>query len=628
MGGSMRLVATPGRRTFSGAVVASCLLGATAAFGWVPATAQTATAETTAVGAESCPPAWPALRGGSPADQFDGSPSVLVGGNLTVGGGAVGAEGIVVTRGNATFELGAPGAYRIGSTATGSQIAPHPGSDMLVVGGNVIGSPTTLLDIGQGLGGDAVLAGTLGDGSLLDLHEGTVADQVADATAPYAGLLDGLSAKSGAYAALASNGSVEITDKAITLIGDGTSPTQTFTIDGKDLAARQDHDRSLQLVSVPDDAVVVVNLTGPTVALDIDSLLLPGGDVVDPTADPYFAQLATRLLWNVPGATTVDLGGEAQLPGSLLVGSAGSTTTLDGAGTNGRVFVAGDLQHRGGELHSYPLLSDPDLACGPARQHLASLTLTLDVDDPGQVLRKDPYFDGSFTCILGGVDVTPGDGVWRLRATGQPEVLSAAVPVGSLCFVDQKLDGSPPTGWQWTEPTIFPAKVAIVKRQTSGFAVSNKLQQVKSPPTTSDPEPEPTTDPTPEPEPTTDPTPDPVEPEPVQPVDPVEPTVPTVPEPEVPSIPNDDPTTSPDDPLSPTGSDPDGDDSSADGDDDTVVADPPRSPGTAGPLTTTAPYTLRGAFVWGPLLLISVLAMRLRFPWRPRKRNQDYYSLP
>ena len=61
-------------------------------------------------------------------------------------------------------------------------------------------------------------------------------------------------------------------------------------------------------------------------------------------------------------------------------------------------------------------------------------------------------------------------------------------------------------------------------------------------------------------------------------------------------------------------------------DDGTVAAaEPPPAPDSAGPLTTTAPYSLRGAFVWGPLLLLSVLALRLRFSWRPRRRNQDYY---
>ncbi len=62
-------------------------------------------------------------------------------------------------------------------------------------------------------------------------------------------------------------------------------------------------------------------------------------------------------------------------------------------------------------------------------------------------------------------------------------------------------------------------------------------------------------------------------------------------------------------------------------DDGTVAAaEPPPAPDSAGPLTTTAPYSLRGAFVWGPLLLLSVLALRLRFPWRHKRRqNQLYY---
>ena len=54
---------------------------------------------------------------------------------------------------------------------------------------------------------------------------------------------------------------------------------------------------------------------------------------------------------------------------------------------------------------------------------------------------------------------------------------------------------------------------------------------------------------------------------------------------------------------------------------DTKAAPAPGSD-APGPLTTTAPYTLRGAFVWAPLLLLSVLALRLRFPWRYKRRRR------
>ncbi len=595
----------------------------------MPATAQTATSDPTPVASDACPLAWPVLRSGPPVDQFDGAPSVLVGGNLTVGGAADGAEGIVVARGNATFIRDVPGTYRIGTTASGSQVAPHAGSDMLSVGGDLVGDPGTVLDIGQGLGADAVLGGTLVNGTLVDLHGGTLDGQIAGATSPYDALIDGLAAKSASYAARALTGTVEITDATLTLTGDGSSDPQTFAIDGAALATGQDAEgRALQLVGVPDGAAVIVNLSGPSVDLDLDSLLAPDGATVDPTADPYFAQLASHLLWNVTEATSVDIGGEVQLPGSLLVATPGSVTSLDVAGTNGRTFVAGDLVHRGGELHSYPFLLDPDLDCGPALTHVSPLSLTLTLEDPAKVIRKDPYFQGTFSCIQDGVDVTPGDGLWRLRATGAPQLLSGLVPVGALCFIGQELDDRPPKGWQWVEPEIFPSKLAIVKRESGTFSVTNRLQQVKAPPIEpdADADPNPTIDPTPDsdsdPDATTNSPPDSVQEEPTRPTDP---PVPTAPDVEPPSIPNDDPSSSPDDTPSPPEPAPDEVDPADGSDDGAALADPPRRPNAAGPLTTTAPYTLRGAFVWGPLLLISVLAMRLRFPWRPRKRNQEYY---
>jgi outer membrane biosynthesis protein TonB len=57
----------------------------------------------------------------------------------------------------------------------------------------------------------------------------------------------------------------------------------------------------------------------------------------------------------------------------------------------------------------------------------------------------------------------------------------------------------------------------------------------------------------------------------------------------------------------------------ADEPDDADISAAPPVPASPGPLTTTAPYTLRGAFVWGPLLLLSVLALRMRYPWRRRR---------
>ena len=104
-------MATPSRHAFSG-VAAACLLAAVAGTGWVSAaTADVATSAELAA-PNACPQVWPALRGGPPSGAFDGNVSVLVGGSLRVAGAAAGAEGTVVTFGDATFARDVPGATR------------------------------------------------------------------------------------------------------------------------------------------------------------------------------------------------------------------------------------------------------------------------------------------------------------------------------------------------------------------------------------------------------------------------------------------------------------------------------------------------------------------------------------
>jgi choice-of-anchor A domain-containing protein len=556
--------------------------------------------------------AWPALRPGPAADSFDGHVNVLVGGNLSVSGTAAGAEGVVVAAGNATFARAEPGPYRVGATEIGSQVPPHADSDMLVVGGSLTATAGTSLEVAPGLDGDAVVGGAVADGTTVALGDGKLDAAVPDATAPYQELLAGLGAKSGAYAGLPVTGTVEVTGAAITLTGDGVSDPQVFAVDGATLGAPgASPGRSLQVLGVPAGAAAIVNLTGPTVELEFDTLLAPGGAPVDPSADPYFADLATHLLWNVPAASTVDLPGTAQLPGSLLVGAVPSTTTITGAGTNGRVYVAGDLVHAGGELHSYPFVRDPALSCGPDLAHVGTLTLDVVLKDPAKVVDPERLFEGTFACFLGGADVTPGDGTWQLRAQAEDRILSDRIPVDAVCFVKEQLAWAPAAGWDWMLPDIAPAKLKVAKRDPSGFTVTNSVQPIKTPPVpdqdeptptpTAEPTQEPPSTPTPEPTPTqpVDPTPTPVEPTPSATDEPVEPD-------EV--LPSWLPTPEPTPPAS-----------EPDDDSEDVVAQPPARPDGPGSLTTTAPYTLRGAFVWAPLLLLSVLALRMRFPWRYKR---------
>ena len=556
------------------------------------------------VAPDACPVTWPALRVGPPSGAFDGNVSVLVGGSLHVGGAAAGAEGTVVTLGDAVFAREVPGPYEVGVTALGSQVSPHAGSDMLAVGGNLGATPGTHVDVGQFLGGDVVVGGGVAEGTDLDPHGGKVDTGIADATAPYLDLVGQLAPKSVAYASLPVTGIADVSHGAITLTGDGVSNVQVFTLDSAELTSHDAHTRSLQLRDVPQDAAVVVNVVGTAVALDVDMLLTPDGLPVDPLTDPYFTSLATHLLWNAPFATTVDIGGLAQLPGSLLVPTAGSTTTLAGAGTNGRILVAGELVHSAGELHAYPFLPDAQLGCGPDPVHLTTLSLDIVLVDPDQVVEQGRFFEGRFECALGDEDVTPADNTWRLRAEAEPRELTDQIPAGAVCTVTQKPPEQPAPFRAWVQPVVAPDVVVVAKRENLGFTITNRVKDKPPPPAqTSTPTPTPTATPTPT---ESVPEPPPSSPTPSStptPTSIVEPTN----RPELPGSPSALPTAAPT--TSPTST----------SDAEAAQAEPPRHSGPAGPMTTTAPFTLRGAFVWGPMLLLSLLTLLVKIRRRPKR---------
>jgi hypothetical protein len=563
--------------------------------------------------------------------------SVLAGGSLLVSGSAGGAEGTVVALGDATFTRDVPGSYEVGSTSLGSQVTPYAGSDMLVVGGNLSGGLGTHIDIGQGLGAYAVVGGAVAPGTDIDTHGGRVDAGVADATAPYRDLAGQLAGKSATYAGMAPTGNVEVTDRELIMAGDGVSNVQVFTLDAStlvpgseagrdDVAGDNGHGqghaadgrhgnrdgellgRSLQFVGVPDGATVVVNLTGPEVSLDLDSLVAANGTPIDPLNDPAFAGLATHLLWNAPTANTVNITGAAQLPGSLLVPTPTSTTTISTHGTNGRILVGGSLVHTGlGGLHAYPFVGDPQLACAGDPVHLTSLTLNVELIDPDHVVDPDRFYEGKFVCKLGETDVTPADNSWRMRAGATPRVISNQIVSGASCTVTERLDAPPGPFRSWADLQVAPDVVVVAKREQRGFVITNKVKELPPPPPV-----------TPTQTPTSQPTDDPtdtetVAPPPAPPVTPESsPTPASIPEPtnRPPSSPS--PGAAPTQTPVPTTTPPTEET-------EAPQADAPDHKGPAGPLTTTAPFTLRGAFVWGPLLMLSLLTLLLRVRRRPSR---------
>ena len=188
MGCKHRFVATPCRHTFSGAVVA-CLLAASAVIGGVPAATAVSATSSNLVAADSCPMTWPALNAGPPSGAFDGNVSVLVGGSLHVGGSAAGAEGTVVTLGDAVFARDVPGPYAVGVTALGSQVSPHAGSDMLVVGGNLNPRPAPTSTWARGWAVTSWSVARCPSARDLDAHGGRVDQAITGATAPYLDLV-------------------------------------------------------------------------------------------------------------------------------------------------------------------------------------------------------------------------------------------------------------------------------------------------------------------------------------------------------------------------------------------------------------------------------------------------------
>ena len=584
---------SPCRHTFSGFSVVF-LLAAAVAVGWVAGAPAHAEPHATFAATDACPTGWPTLHTGPPGDHFDGNVSVLAGGNLRVSGDATEAEGVVVALGDATFARETPGSYEVGVVGLGSQVPPYANSDMLVVGGSLTGDPGTQIDVGRGLAGDVVVRGEVSQGSAIDAHGGSVDSMVPDATKPYNELPDAIARMSWEYAALAATGTVEVTETSVTLNGDGVSDPQVFAVDGATLGGAG---RSLQLLGVPAGAGVIVNLVGPLVDLDLDTLLSPTGAVVDPAADPYFPELATHLLWNADTAETVDIAGLVQLPGSLVVPSRTSTTTLSVAGTNGRILVGGDLVHTGvgSQLHSYPFLPKSDLGCKPPELGVGTLTVSTELVDPGGQAPDDLTFEGRFQCRLDGDDVTPADPTWRSRPGGPAVVLSDHLPVGAKCTLTQ----SEPRGsdLKWTQPVVNPVRVVVAKREVRGFVVSNRLLPPPRPP--SSPTPTPTPTPTSAPTPTETETPSPTPSEPSQTPGSEPTSVPTLP------TASTAPTPEPTDPTS----------QPAPG----TAEDPTKT--DAGPVTTAAPFTLRGAFVWGPLLFLSLLSLLLRVRRRPARRH-------
>ncbi|MFK0072505.1 choice-of-anchor A family protein [Arthrobacter woluwensis] len=342
MKSSLRRIGAP---TFSLAAGVAALLAA--------GTLAVQSAPAAVAAAVNCIQTLPGIDANPAPEGYDNRPNLFVKGGFTVVQNAAEMEGKAVVLGDASVTK-ASGIYNVGTAGVGSGLWPQPGTDHLVVGGSLTANSGVTVDVGANNtpGGGAVSAGGDVTVAKLSTNGGKVTTNDSSAADAYRDLPARIQTTSASYAALPATGTVSVTGWGIDLVGDGTSATQVFTLDGNALGTAV---RSLEVKNVPATSRMIINVTGgPQVTLGLNALLLNGVPV--PISDSTFGELAGHMLWNYTEAQNVHVTGSAQVPGSMLVPSEAGTTTIDVPGYNGRVYVNGDFVHggSGSEVHAYP----------------------------------------------------------------------------------------------------------------------------------------------------------------------------------------------------------------------------------------------------------------------------------
>ncbi|GAA1796357.1 choice-of-anchor A family protein [Leucobacter iarius] len=302
----------------------------------------------------------------------DENVSVYVGGDFTRARGAE-LEGQLVVNGNALIQ--GNGIYNLGTVGAGSGIVPVEGSNALRVGGNLtIEAGGRILFSTQSTSGlpapaNARIGGTLADAKLFE-------NQNASNT---------VSTNVGRTSALGSPSFSDWPNDNFSVLRDiadrnWTGTPGSFTVDSGVLTLTGATGASRHLFEIPASALtngltlnlganikatdpVIVKVTGTSATLDL--IDVQAGGVQVPMGDKRFGQMASQILWTFPTATTVNVTG-GQVPGSVVVPTPGSNTTVAAGGVNGRYWVAGNLtqNYGGSEFHAFPFIGEPDMTCG------------------------------------------------------------------------------------------------------------------------------------------------------------------------------------------------------------------------------------------------------------------------
>ncbi|MGL3805631.1 choice-of-anchor A family protein [Paeniglutamicibacter sp. R2-26] len=336
----------------------------------------------------------------------DKNVSVYVGGNFTRTVGSE-LEGRLVVDGNASFSGG--NGYSMGSVGAGSGINPVGGTDMIMVGGDLeIGDVSRIVvatrdDAGTVLPGHVKIGGAqTGTGTFDVGNDGTVKSGIGRTAAlgspsfsdwpanDFSILRD--VAERNETAAGTVKGSHALEWGTLTLTGDPGASRHLFEFD----AATLNKPFVLNLgANIDPTEPVVIRMTGSTAKVEIQDTLAANTPVL--MQSERFGQMASQILWTFPDATDVTLAG-AQFPGTVVVPTAGSKTTNAAAGTNGRIWVAGDLtqDRAGSEFHNFPFIGDPEAGC----EEPPTPTDPVDPTEPMLVTPVEPHVVQA-TCDLG-----------------------------------------------------------------------------------------------------------------------------------------------------------------------------------------------------------------------------------
>ncbi|MEU5388829.1 choice-of-anchor A family protein [Kitasatospora cineracea] len=316
----------------------------------------------------TCPNPFPQPPHNGDFAGSDSTINIYVGGNYTVQGRAAEAEGKIVTVKDLTIDKDGGGLFNMSVVGVGSRVPPPTGTDFVTVGGAVDVRPDNRLQVG---GADSketrwgnLVYGTNQSGTIEMAPTGEVVKNPAAIDA-YSGLTATIEGHSACMAQQTATGAMTVDGNLYTFTGDGTSMRQVFNVDrniGNATGAAAD----MVFTGIPAGATVIVNMVGP------EPVLIRTNTGSGFPGDPM-AELQPRLMWNIPNAADATITGGAQFQGSVMSGNPDGTVTLSSPGTNGRVYLAGNLLQTapagsttGTELHAYPFDGDLPVCTSPS----------------------------------------------------------------------------------------------------------------------------------------------------------------------------------------------------------------------------------------------------------------------